>query len=90
MAIEKVRAFFAAHGMEDRILEFPVSSATVALAAEALGCEPARIAKSMSFLVDEEPVLVVLAGDARVANPKFKETFHVKASMLPAEQVESL
>ena len=86
MSIERVRAFFAERGMESRILEFPVSSATVQLAAEALGCEPCRIAKSLSFLVNEKAVLVVAAGDARIDNPKFKAQFGVKAKMLTLEQ----
>lgn len=87
MAIEKVRAYFAALGMEDRVREFPVSSATVELAAAALSCEPCRIAKTLSFLVGDSPVLVVAAGDARVSNPKFKACFGVKAKMLPPEEV---
>lgn len=87
MAIEKVRAYFAALGMEDRVREFPVSSATVELAAAALSCEPCRIAKTLSFLVGDSPVLVVAAGDARVSNPKFKSCFGVKAKMLPPEEV---
>ncbi len=66
MAIEKVRAFFRQHGLEERIQEFDVSSATVELAAQALRCEPCRIAKSLSFLVDGKAILVVAAGDARI------------------------
>ncbi len=76
--------------MEDRILEFDVSSATVALAAEAVGCAPERIAKTLSFLVDGGAVLVVAAGDARVDNPKFKAQFHTKAKMLTPEEVVNL
>ena len=90
MSIEKVRAYFAGFGMQDRILEFPVSSATVELAAHAVGCEPGRIAKTMSFLVDGAPVLIVLAGDVRVDNPRFKATFHQKAKMLSFDQAEAL
>ena len=82
MSIERVRAFMRERNMEDRILEFDVSSATVALAAEAVGCAPERIAKTLSFLVDGGAVLVVAAGDARVDNPKFKAQFHTKAKML--------
>lgn len=89
MAIEKVREYFRTLGMEDRILEFDVSSATVALAAQALHCEEARIAKTLSFLVGENSVLVVAAGDARVDNHKFKQTFGVKAKMIPADEVEA-
>lgn len=90
MSIEKVRAFFRQYGMEDRILEFPVSSATVELAAQALGCAPCRIAKSLSFLVEGRPVLVVAAGDARIDNPKYKAYFGVKAKMLTPEEAVSL
>lgn len=90
MAIEKVRAYFAQWGMEDRILEFDVSSATVELAAIAVGCEGKRIAKTLSFLVGDKPVLVATAGDAKISNPKFKEYFKTKAKMLPFEQVETL
>ena len=68
MAIEKVKAYFATLGIEDRVLEFDVSSATVELAAAALGCEGERIAKTMSFLVADEPVMIVMAGDAKVHN----------------------
>lgn len=90
MAIEKVRKYFEQYGIEDKILEFDTSSATVELAAMAVGCEPKRIAKTMSFLVENNPILIVLAGDAKVSNPKYKETFQTKAKMIPAEQVEDL
>ena len=90
MAIELVRNYFKSYGMEDRIQEFPVSSATVALAASALNCEPARIAKSLSFLVNVSPVLIVAAGDTRIDNAKYKGVFHTKAKMLSPDQVESL
>lgn len=90
MAIEKVRAYFRAHGMEDRILEFPVSSATVELAAAALGCEPCRIAKSLSFKVGDGAVLIVAAGDARIDNKKFKAKFATKAAMPHGDEVEAL
>lgn len=88
MAIEKVKSYFEAFGMQDRILEFPVSSATVALAAQALGVEGKRIAKTLSFWVHEEPVLIVTAGDARIDNAKYKARFGVKAKMLSFEEVE--
>lgn len=87
MSIEKVRAFFAEKGREQDILEFDVSSATVELAARAVGCEPERIAKTLSFAVDGGCVLVVCAGDAKIDNSKFKAQFHTKASMLSPEQV---
>ena len=90
MSIERVRAFMRERNMEDRILEFDVSSATVALAAEAVGCAPERIAKTLSFLVDGGAVLVVAAGDARVDNPKFKAQFHTKAKMLSPEEAVNL
>ena len=82
MAIEKVKEYFRGFGIEDRIMEFSQSSATVELAAEAAGCGPERIAKTLSFLVDGTAVLVVMAGDARVDNKKYKEHFHTNAKML--------
>ena len=87
MSIEKVRAYFAAQGIEDRIQEFPVSSATVELAAQALGVEGKRIAKTLSFLVGDQCVLIVAAGEAKVDNPKYKAQFHTKAKMLPHDLV---
>ena len=90
MSIEKVSAYFAGFGMEDRILEFPVSSATVALAAEALQCAPCRIAKTLSFLVNDQPVLIVAAGDTRIDNAKYKGYFGTKAKMLTPEQATQL
>lgn len=87
MGIAEVRAFFAQRGMEDQVLEFPVSSATVNLAAEALGVAPARIAKSLSFKAEEGCILVVAAGDARVDNPAFRSQFQTKARMLSPEEV---
>ena len=90
MSIEKARAHLKKHGLEDRIQEFTVSSATVALAAQALHCEPARIAKSLSFEKGEGAMLVIAAGDARIDNPKFKQRFGMKAKMLSAEKVEPL
>lgn len=90
MAIEKVREYFKNFGIEDKIQEFTVSSATVELAAQALGVDGARIAKSMSFKVDDHAVLVVAAGDARIDNRKFKDTFHVKAKMLSPDEVIEL
>ena len=90
MSIEKVKAYFKEFGMEDRILEFSVSSATVALAAEALGCEPERIAKTLSFVKDDSCILVVAAGDARIDNPKFKAEFGMKAKMADFNEVARL
>ncbi len=90
MSIEKVREYFKTVGIEDRILEFSVSSATVALAAEALGCAPERIAKTLSFQKDDGCILVVAAGDARVDNAKFKAEFALKAKMADASEVARL
>ena len=89
MAIEKVREYFKQFGIEDRLQEFEVSSDTVELAAAALGCEPCRIAKTLSFMTEEGPILIVAAGDAKIDNPKYKAQFHSKAKMLtPDEAVE--
>ncbi len=90
MSIKRVRAYFKEYGMESRILEFDVSSATVELAAAALHCEPERIAKTLSFMVDGHGILVVAAGDARIDNHKYKEQFHTKAKMLFKEEAETL
>lgn len=90
MSIEKVRAYFAPLGRDGDILEFPVSSATVELAAQAVGVIPARIAKTLSFLVAERCILIVAAGDARIDNSKFKHFFHTKAKMPTQEQVSAL
>ena len=90
MAIEKVKAYFAEKGMAERILEFDVSSATVELAAKALGCEPAHIAKTLGFVDGEGCLLVVAAGDAKVDNRRFRDEFGMKAKMLPFDQVEAL
>lgn len=90
MSIEKVKAYFAAFGMADRILEFPVSSATVELAAQALKCEPCRIAKTLSFQVNGAPILVVAAGDAKIDNAKYKARFGVKAKMLSHDEAAAL
>lgn len=90
MAIEKVRDYFKKFGMENRILEFQVSSATVELAALALGCDGSRIAKTLSFMVNENPILIVCAGDTKIDNAKYKAFFGLKAKMLQFEQVEPL
>ena len=90
MSIERARAHLQKHGLEDRIKEFDVSSATVALAAQALGCEPERIAKSLSFEKGDGAILVLAAGDARIDNAKFKAQFGMKPKMLAAENVEPL
>ena len=90
MAIDKVRAYFRARGIEEKVLEFDTSSATVELAAAAVGCEPARIAKTLSFHVGDRVALVVAAGDARIHNQKFKAQFSTKAKMLAADEAEPL
>ena len=90
MSIETGRAYFRALGMEDRVREFTVSSATVELAALALGVEGARIAKTLSFKTAEGCMLILAAGDARIDNHKFKDKFHMKAKMLSADEVEEL
>jgi len=88
MSIEKGRAYFRALGIEDRVQEFTVSSATVELAAQALGVEGARIAKTLSFkTADGGCMLILAAGDARIDNHKFKGKFHLKAKMLTADEV---
>lgn len=90
MSIDQARARLREAGLEDRIIEFTVSSATVALAAQALQCEPAHIAKTLSFEHGEGAILVVAAGDARIDNAKFKHRFGMKARMLSADRVEQL
>ncbi|MFR7590415.1 MAG: YbaK/EbsC family protein [Longibaculum sp.] len=90
MAIEKVRAYFKTKGIEERIQEFDISSATVALAAQALHCEESRIAKSIALKVNDQPILIVTAGDMKIDNAKFKGRFHVKARMLSFDEVESM
>ena len=90
MAIEKVKQYFSEIGIAERIREFDVSSATVELAAVALECEPCRIAKTLSFLVDGHAVLIVTAGDAKIDNSKFKVQFGTKAKMLTPDEVETL
>lgn len=90
MSITKVKEYFRKYGMADKVLEFDVSSATVELAAKAVGCEPARIAKTLSFKVDDKPILIVAAGDVKIDNPKYKATFHTKAKMLAFDEVEPM
>ena len=87
MAIEKVREYFKKFGIENKIQELALSSATVELAAKALDCEPARIAKSLSFKVDEQPILIISAGDVKIDNSKYKVFFKAKAKMLTPDEV---
>lgn len=90
MSIGKVKAYFEKFGIADRVLEFDTSSATVELAAMALNCEPCRIAKTLSFATENNPILIVTAGDAKIHNHKYKEHFGIKAKMLSREDAESL
>lgn len=87
MSVERVREYFRAYGMEERVIEFAQSSATVAEAAKAAGTEPGQIAKTMSFYIGEEPILILMAGDVKVDNHKYKAYFHTKAKMLPPEDL---
>lgn len=88
MSIEKVKEYFRQFGIEDKIIELSQSSATVELAALALGCEGQRIAKTLSFLVEERPILIVTAGDAKIDNKKYRTFFNAKAKMISFEEVE--
>ena len=88
MSIAHVRDYLKQFGADSRVMEFEVSSATVELAAQALNCEPCRIAKTLSFMVGEQPILIVAAGDCRIDNRKFKETFAAKAKMMTAEELD--
>jgi len=90
MSVERVKDYFKKYNMDNRIQEFNVSSATVELAAEALHCEPCRIAKTLSFMVDGNPILIVAAGDTKIDNSKYKAQFKTKAKMLTPEEAESL
>lgn len=88
--IEHVRDYLAQFGADGRILEFDVSSATVELAAQALGCEPGRIAKTLSFMANGRPVFIVASGNCRIDNRKYKERFGCKAKMMSSDELESL
>lgn len=90
MSFAQVKEYFTKAGLADKVIELTQSSATVAEAAAALGCEPKQIAKTLSFAVDGKPVLIVAAGDAKVDNHKFKTIFHQKASMIPSDKVEEM
>lgn len=90
MAFEKAYDYLEARGMADRVLQFTVSSATVELAAAAVGCESEKIAKSLTFLTGDGPVMIVCAGDAKVSNSKYKAQFREKAKMLSKEDVAAL
>lgn len=90
MAIERVKEYFKQYGMEQKIQEFDVSSATVELAAQALDCEPCRIAKTLSFFADGQPILIVTAGDTKIDNPKYKAKFGTKAKMMKPDETEQI
>ncbi|MEW4412912.1 YbaK/EbsC family protein [Clostridium sp. AN503] len=90
MSVAQVKKYLEQWDLQDKVKEFEVSSATVELAAQAVGCEPARIAKTMSFLVDGKAVLILLAGDVKIDNHKYKEQFHTKAVMLKPDQLQEL
>lgn len=90
MAFEEAFAYLKNQGYGERVRVFEVSSATVELAAAAVGTEPARIAKSLSFMVDEQPIIIICAGDTKINNSKYKGVFHKKARMLTADEVRSL
>ena len=90
MSFTKAKEHLQKYGLEDKILEFPVSSATVAEAAIAANCREEEIAKSLSFVIDETPILIIATGDSRVDNSKFKAEFHTKAKMIPFDSVETL
>ena len=90
MSVDKVKKYFSQYGMDSRILEFDGSSATVDLAAAALNCEPGRIAKTLSFMVQDKPILIVSAGNVKIDNAKYKAFFGKKAKMLTADQVMEL
>lgn len=90
MALEQAKKYLTEKDYADRIIELEESSATVQLAAEALGVEPGMIAKTMSFLQGEQPVLILTEGTARIDNRKYKDTFHIKAKMIPFEEVEEI
>lgn len=89
MALDKACEYLEKKGYGDRVILLEDSTATVAEAAQALGVEPGMIAKTLSFLVDDEPILILVEGTARIDNKKFKETFHTKAKMIPSDEVES-
>lgn len=90
MAIEKAREYLKKYGLENNVMEFDVSSATVEEAAKAVGCNEQEIAKTLSFLVEEKPILIVVSGDSKIDNSKYKAEFHTKARMIPFDNVEEM
>lgn len=90
MSLERAKEHLKKYGLEGKIMEFDTSSATVEDAAKALGCSPGEIAKTLSFLVEGKPILIVAAGDAKIDNSKYKAFFHQKAKMIPVDAVEKM
>ena len=90
MSFERAKEYLKELGLENKVKEFPVSSATVEEAAKAVGCEEEKIAKTLSFIVEDKPILIVVAGDCKVDNSKYKAEFHKKAKMIPFTEVEEL
>ena len=90
MSVEKAKNYLKQFNLDNRVMEFTVSSATVKDAAIAVGCSEAEIGKSLTFLINEDPIMIVVAGDAKIDNVKYKNEFHIKAKMIPFEDVERL
>ena len=90
MSFEKAKEYLKKYGLDNKIMQFSVSSATVEEAAKAVNCEEKEIAKSLSFIVENNPIIIVVAGDAKIDNKKYKEEFHAKAKMIPFDNVEEL
>lgn len=90
MSLDKAKNYLKKFNLDNKILEFGTSSATVELAAETLNCEPGRIAKTMSFLLKDKPILIILAGDIKIDNNKYKNEFHTKAKMINFNDVENI
>lgn len=90
MSLEKAKEYLQKYGLEKRIMEFDVSSATVEEASKAINCKQEEIAKTLSFIVDNTPILIIVSGDSKIDNSKFKTEFHTKAKMIPFDSVEEL
>lgn len=90
MSFERAKEYLKEYGLENKVMEFPVSSATVEEAAKAVGCKDEEIAKTLSFIVEDKPILIVVAGDCKIDNSKYKAEFHKKAKMIPFNDVEKL
>ena len=90
MSFERAKEYLKEYGLENKVMEFPVSSATVEDAAKAVGCNEEKIAKTLSFIVEDKPILIVVSGDCKIDNSKYKAEFHKKAKMIPFNDVEEL